>query len=98
EPLAMSAPQRDPYQLSPEKVEEPPQQLRGILRKVGPGLILAAAVVGSGELVATTVLGAETGYILLWLILLSCAIKVIVQHEIGRYAIGSGETTLEAFD
>ena len=63
-----------------------------MLRQVGSGLLLAAAVVGSGELVLTTVLGAEVGFILLWLILLSCAVKVVVQHEIGRYTIGTGET------
>jgi len=54
--------------------------------------------VDSGELVATTVLGAEHGFRLLWLILVSCTIKTVVQNELGRYAIGTGETTLEAFD
>ena len=55
-------------------------------------------MVGSGELVATTVLGAENGYTLLWLVLVSCVIKVVIQNELGRYAIGTGETTLEAFN
>lgn len=88
----------DPYHLHPEHVEDPPTKLVDIFRKIGPGLILASSVVGSGELVATTVLGAESGYTLLWLILLSCAIKVAVQNEIGRYTIGTGETALEAFN
>ena len=69
-----------------------------IFPRIGPGLILASAVVGSGELIATTVLGAENGYRLLWLVLLSCVIKVVVQNELGRYAVGTGETALEAFD
>jgi manganese transport protein len=34
----------------------------------------------------------------LWLILLSCVIKVFVQVELGRYAITHGKTTLAAFD
>lgn len=89
---------RNPYALTAEAVEEPPDGLRGALRRIGPGLVMASAVVGSGELVAATVLGAENGYGLLWLILLSCGIKVVVQNELGRYAIGTGETTLEAFD
>ena len=87
----------DPYQLHPEHVEDPPTKFVDIFRKIGPGLILASSVVGSGELVATTVLGAESGYTLLWLILVSCTIKVVVQNEIGRYTIGTGETSLEAF-
>lgn len=89
---------RDPYSLSPDAVADPPRSLTGKLRRIGPGLIMAGAVVGSGELVATTVLGAEQGYAVLWLILVSCAVKVVVQHEMGRYAIAAGETTLEAFN
>lgn len=88
----------DPYQLRPGDIEAPPTAFAAILRRIGPGLILAASIVGTGELIATTVLGAENGYTLLWLILLSCVIKIVVQNELGRYAIGTGETTLEAFD
>ena len=88
----------DPYQLRPEYSRDPPRGFVATYRMVGPGLILAGGLVGSGELVATTVLGAENGYRLLWLILVSCTIKTVVQNELGRYAIGTGETTLEAFD
>ena len=88
----------DPYRLRSAGVEAPPQSLGGVFRRVGPGLILASAIVGSGELVASTVLGAENGYKLLWLILLSCVIKTVVQHELGRYTLATGETALEAFD
>ncbi len=88
----------DPYQLRPEYSRDPPQGFVDTYRMVGPGLILAGGLVGSGELVATTVLGAENGYRLLWLILVSCTIKTVVQNELGRYAIATGETTLEAFD
>lgn len=90
--------EQDPYLLRPENVLQPPRHLRGIARLIGPGLILASSIVGSGELIATTVLGAENGYILLWLIIVSCLIKTVVQNELGRYAIGTGRTTLEAFN
>ncbi len=88
----------DPYALHPEHISDPPLAFRGIVRLIGPGLILASSIVGSGELIATTVLGAENGYILLWLIILSCLVKTVVQNELGRYAIGTGKTTLEAFN
>ena len=88
----------DPYQLRPENIEDSPSTYWGIFRRIGPGLILASSIVGSGELIATTVLGAENGYTLLWLIILSCFIKIVVQNELGRYAIATGETTLEAFN
>ena len=93
-----SSPTDDPYFLAAESVEAPPTNLAGALKRIGPGLVTASAVVGTGELIATPVLGAENGYALLWLVILSCAIKVVVQNELGRYAIGTGETALEAFN
>jgi manganese transport protein len=88
----------DPYALRPEDVEDPPRRVTTALRHLGPGIILASAIVGSGELIATTTLGAQAGYAALWLILLSCAIKPVVQAELGRYSIARGETGLEALD
>ena len=76
----------DPYQRPPEAIAEPPRSLIGILRRTGPGIILAASIVGSGELIATTALGAQVGYAALWVILLSCAVKPIIQAEWGRYS------------
>ena len=88
----------DLYLLRPESIEAPPNTFAGVFRRIGPGLITAAAVVGTGELIATTVLGAEMGYSLLWLVILSCAVKAVIQNELGRYAIATGETGLEAMN
>lgn len=68
-----------------------------MLAYLGPGFILVGSIVGSGELIATPLLGAQTGYICLWLLLFSCFIKVFFQIEFGRYAISTGKTSLEAF-
>lgn len=89
---------RDPYALHPDEVTEAPKTFRNIMKRIGPGLILSASIVGSGELIATTTLGAEVGYVALWVILLSCLIKPAVQSEIGRYVIASGETGAEGFN
>ena len=91
-PTQVHAAARDPYQFHADEVTNPPRTLGAILRKIGPGMILAASIVGSGELIATTTLGAEVGYALLWLIILSCVVKPAVQSEIGRYVIATGET------
>jgi Mn2+/Fe2+ NRAMP family transporter len=69
----------------------------GILQRLGPGLIIAGSIVGSGELIGTTKTGAEAGFWLLWLIMIGCVIKVFCQVELGRYTIISGKTTLNAF-
>jgi len=77
---------------------QPPHTLLRILLCIGPGLIVAGSIVGSGELIATTKTGAEAGFSLLWLIVLGCIIKVFAQVEFGRYALISGKTTLQALD
>lgn len=53
---------------------------------------------GSGELIATTKVGAEAGFWLLWLIIVGCVIKVFAQIEMGRYTITWNETPLEALN
>ncbi len=85
---------KDPYKLLPEDIEAPPATFTGALKRIGPGMILAASIVGSGELIATTNLGAQIGYVGLWIILLSCFIKPVIQAELGRFTIASGETGL----
>lgn len=78
------------------ELRDPPQRLIPILSYLGPGLIMAASIVGSGELIATTVTGANAGISLLWLILIGCMVKALVQIEIGRATIISGKQTLSA--
>ncbi len=93
----MSIPQ-DPYILPPEMIREPPTALRGQLRFLGPSFILSASIVGSGELIATTTLGARAGFITFWVIIVSCIVKVAVQLEFGKHTILTGETAMQAFN
>jgi len=79
-------------------VREPPRRLGGILRHLGPGLILAGSIVGSGELIAATRTGAEAGFIFLGLIIFGCVVKVFTQVEIARHCVTKGETTLTALN
>jgi Mn2+/Fe2+ NRAMP family transporter len=87
----------DSYALSADAIVEPPVRLWDAVRQIGPGLILAGSIVGTGELIATTHLGAKVGFALLWLVMVSCFIKVFVQAELGRHAISSGQTTFATF-
>jgi Mn2+/Fe2+ NRAMP family transporter len=77
---------------------EPPRRLLSVVRRLGPGLIVAGSIVGSGELIATTKVGAEAGFVLLWLILVGCVIKVFTQVELGRGAVVRGATALQTLD
>ena len=91
-------PEVNPYRLSSDKIKEPPTTFAGRLRYLGPGFILSASIVGSGELIATTRLGAEAGFVTFWIILVSCLVKVAVQVEFGKNAIYSGQSTMEALN
>jgi len=79
-------------------VREPPRTLGATLLRLGPGMIIAGSIVGSGELIATTKTGAEAGFWLLWLIIIGCVIKVSTQIEFGRYTITWSQTPLKALD
>lgn len=94
----MAQSDRDPYKPTEEDVLDPPVGFLASVRFLGPGLILSASVVGSGELIATTVLGAKGGFVTLWVILVSCLVKVALQLEFGKHAICSGEPTMVALD
>jgi len=87
----------DPYART-KKFQDPPRTFRETLRHLGPGMILIGSVVGSGELIVTTKLGAVAGFMLLWFVLLSCLIKVVVQAELTRHTISSGKTFLTVFN
>ncbi|MDA0811786.1 MAG: Nramp family divalent metal transporter [Verrucomicrobia bacterium] len=80
------------------QVSPPPKTFFGILKQLGPGLIISANIVGSGELIVTTKLGAKVGFTLLWFIIFGCVIKVFLQVELGRYSISKGKTALDAMN
>jgi Mn2+/Fe2+ NRAMP family transporter len=88
----------DPYTVRHGEAHSSPPTLRTRLKYLGPSLIVTGAVIGSGELVLTTSLGAAVGWSLLWWMLLSCWSKSLVQAELARYTIVSGDTYLRALN
>ena len=88
----------DPYVMDRKKIQEPPKGWGPSLRFLGPGMITSAAVVGSGELITATTLGAQVGFMLLWLVFVSTFVKVAVQIEIARFSISTGKPAIEGYD
>lgn len=80
------------------QVKPPPVSFWGKLRHLGPGFILSAAIVGSGELIATTALGAKAGFVTFWVVIVSCLVKVAIQLEFGKNAIYTGRYTMSSFN
>lgn len=88
----------DKYQITEQTIQEPPSTFMKRLKFLGPGFILSASIVGSGELIATTTLGATAGFTAFWIIIVSCLAKVAVQLEFGKHTISTGKTAMQAFN
>lgn len=88
----------DPYTRRQTDAREPPRGIGQTLKFLGPSLILAGSVVGSGEIILTTTLGATVGFAMLWWVLFSCWSKSVLQAELGRVVISSGETGIKALN
>ncbi len=86
--------QVDPYVVDEQSIMPPPVNFWQKLRFLGPGFILSASVVGSGELISTTSLGAKAGFVTLWVILVSCLVKIVLQLEFGRQSILRGVSAM----
>ena len=80
----------DPYLLDHTSVRPAPSRFGQRVKFLGPGFILSASVVGSGELISTTTLGAKAGFVTLWVIMVSCLVKIVLQLEFGRQSITRG--------
>ncbi|GAA2179663.1 Nramp family divalent metal transporter [Brooklawnia cerclae] len=89
---------KDPYALTKDKIKDPPKGWGPSLRFLGPGMVTSAAVVGSGELLTATTLGAKVGFILLWLVFVSTFVKVGVQIELARWSISTGEPSVAGYN
>lgn len=65
---------------------------------MGPGVVLAALAIGSGELVLTPRSGAQYGFILLWVPILTIVYKAAFSEGLARLTIASGNDVFVAFD
>ena len=88
----------DPYTIGDGVPKEPPKNLLSRIRYLGPSVIVAGSIVGSGEILLTSSLGAVAGFALIWWVLLSCWSKSVVQAELTRYCITSGDTYMRALN
>jgi len=94
----MSEAVADPYTVRAGEARPAPTALSERLKHLGPGVVVTGSIVGSGELILTSTLGAAAGFALLWWVLLACWSKSLVQAELARYAIVSGDTYLRALN
>ncbi len=58
-----------------------------MIRKPGPGVLVAAAFIGPGTVTTCLRAGAESGYSLLWALLLSVVATIVLQEMAGRLGL-----------
>ncbi len=83
---------------SQDGIKLPPRTWLGVLGAIGPGIVVIGSVMGSGELINTPKQAAKFGFVLLWVVIISCVIKYFLQIEIGRHTLAHDRTPLESFN
>jgi Mn2+/Fe2+ NRAMP family transporter len=73
------------------------RQQFNFLKLAGPGLIVAATGIGSGDVVSATVGGARYGVVLLWAIAIGAFFKFVLSEGIARWQLATGLTALEGW-
>jgi Mn2+/Fe2+ NRAMP family transporter len=80
----------------PVAISKAPATL-SFLKLAGPGLIVAATGIGSGDVVSATVAGGRYGVVLLWAIALGAFFKFVLSEGIARWQLATGLTALEGW-
>jgi Mn2+/Fe2+ NRAMP family transporter len=74
-----------------------PPASQSFLKLAGPGLVVAATGIGSGDVVAASVGGARYGVALLWAIAVGAFFKYVLNEGIARWQLATGRTALEGW-
>jgi len=84
-----------PVSLAAAESKAPPSL--SFLKLAGPGLIVAASGIGSGDVVSATVGGANYGVVLLWAVAVGAFFKFVLNEGIARFQLATGLTALEGW-
>jgi Mn2+/Fe2+ NRAMP family transporter len=74
-----------------------PSSPPNFLKLAGPGLVVAATGIGSGDVVSATVGGARYGVMLLWAIAVGAFFKFVLSEGIARWQLATGQTVVEGW-
>jgi len=75
---------------------EPRQGLLAVLRYLGPGFFVTIGFIDPGNWAANMAAGSRFGYSLLWIVTLSTALLMVVQHNAAHLGIVTGRCLAES--
>lgn len=71
--------------------------MKGLLKHIGPGFLLAGAAIGVSHLVQATRAGADYGVVLIFAILIACLTKYPFMEFGSRYAVATGKNLIDGY-
>lgn len=77
--------------------EPEPIRARSLIALIGPGLVLAGGSIGTGELIMGPQVAAKYHGAMMWVALLSIIAQVLLNTEVMRYTLCTGEPILTGF-
>jgi Mn2+/Fe2+ NRAMP family transporter len=75
----------------------PPDSQPAKKPSIGPGLVFALSVIGAGDYVSNTALGATYGTALLWALLVASVCRYVWIESLARYVLATGSTPFQGF-
>jgi Mn2+/Fe2+ NRAMP family transporter len=73
-----------------------PRSFLAPFKALGPGLVVAAAGIGAGDVITATVTGAQFGTRLAWALAACVLLKFALNEGIARWQLATGTTLIEA--
>lgn len=74
-----------------------PPPVSSVFTQIGPGLLVAAAGIGAGDIVSATMAAANHGLALLWVVALAAFLKGVLNEGIVRWQLGTRTTAIEGW-
>lgn len=93
---AGSAGRNKPGRLPALKWAELPKPAK-MRKMIGPGIILVAVGIGSGEYISHPYITSQVGLTFLWAAALGLGLQYFINTEVARYTLATGETAVTGF-
>lgn len=79
------------------EVASPPAPPPRLASLIGPGLLVAAAGIGAGDIVSSTMAASAHGLTLLWVVALAAFLKCFLNEGIARWQLATDTTAIEGW-
>jgi Mn2+/Fe2+ NRAMP family transporter len=81
---------------TPDSLPREPPAASALLT-IGPGLLVAAAGIGAGDIVASTLAASRHGLSLVWVVVCAAGLKAVLNEGIARWQLATGTTAVEGW-